>query len=199
MPLGPAPFASGHSKVRTQSQPAGRAGGAEREASGRHRDLDPATTSPKTPARQSQCHRTPRPNCRYLLTPGRGHSDPNGSRPLTLPGLRGARSPGLPAEAAAQLPPPSPPRPPSLPWLLATGRERGRTAGHHGIKEDSTLRPAAPEVTGAEEEERRKRRKTPGRAAFRRRRARSTSGVRSGRVGLPKPEQVSEEPTSKRD
>lgn len=208
--MGPAPFASGRSKVRARSQPAGRVG---KEKSGGMLlgGTEAATQQPPSPkpphaGLNVTGLRDPIAASCWLWVAGTRALGPYGSRALTLPSLPSVRA----SRRRSHLPPPPPPRsrplcplrPPSKPRQLATGRERdrerGSAAGHHGIKEDSTLRPAAPEVTGAEGGERRKRRKTPGRAAFRRRRSRSAIRVGGGRVGFPDPEWLSEDPNPER-
>lgn len=174
---------------RSEPQPArgcGRTGGDRPDASRRHTSSDQAAPEPGAPKGRPQCHRDRRPSRQFPVGAQPRARRPEGSRGSTLLSLAartGHRPPHLLPPTSRC--PPCPPRPPSTALLPATGRERGRTAEHHGIEEDSTPRPTAREVTGPEVGRaanvvKRRTRRLSGchwTSAFRRRPAKSASGV----------------------
>lgn len=128
----------------------------------------PGSSGARSPRRPASMSPRPEAQRRFLLAPRGAHAGP--AAPCARPSPASRRRPvagrlTCRRPAAAHL---ASQRPPSTPRVLTTGRERGRAAEHHGIKEDPTPRPTAQEVTGPEVGGRRERRKTQGRAAFRR-------------------------------
>lgn len=138
LPRGPAPSASGRSKVTARGQPAAAAQqkepgqgllGGTWAATRRSPSPEPPGAGPNVTGR-----RGPTAASRWLRVAGLRARRPDGSRPPTLPGLAALTVRSLPHLPPHHRCPPLPPRPPSTPRLPATGRERGPPRSTTGFR-----------------------------------------------------------------